>query len=120
MRRFAAFLLPLLTLGIGPCDSEVRPDPELKQEAAELHGIALRAEGTYTKPAVPQPVEKAEPAQMDPSCPELLKAISDAAGPCKMEQLATGDDDCTPKTCPECAKMVAAETQAKSLGCLPK
>lgn len=120
MRRFAALFLPLLTLGIGPCDSEVRPDPELKQESSAMHMTGLVREGTNTKPAVPQPVEPAEPAQMDPSCPELLKTISDAAGPCKMEQLATGNDDCTPKTCPECARMVEAETKAKSLGCLPK
>lgn len=113
MRRYAALLLCPLVIG---CFEGVKPDPD----AAELRAFNLLWTEQNTKPAVPQPVEPAEPAQMDPSCPELLKTISDAAGPCKMEQLATGDDDCTPKTCPECARMVAAETQAKALGCLPK
>lgn len=113
MRRFAALLL--CSLGIG-CFEGVKPDPD----AAELRALNLLWTEQNTKPAVPQPIEPAEPAQMDPSCQELLKTISDAAGPCKMEQLATGDADCTAATCPECAKMVEAETKAKSLGCLPK
>lgn len=111
MRRFATLLL--FSLGIG-CFEGVKPDPD----AAELRALNLLWTEQNTKPAIPQPVEPAEPAQRDPSCPELLKAISDAAGPCKMEQLATGDADCTPKTCPECAKMVEAEAKAKDPGLL--
>lgn len=116
MRLRFALCLPLLLTACA-IDSEER-----KREAQELRGFGLRAEFSADKPAVPPPDEPVPPPQLSvtPTCAKLIEEISRTAPLCVLEQADTDRQkiNCTPQTCPECAKMVAAREAATAAGCI--
>lgn len=113
--RFALCLPMLLTACV--TDAEDR-----RRENEDRRIISLIATETLTKPAIPQPDEPAPPPQLTvtPTCATLVEEISRTAPLCVLEQADTDRQkiDCTPKTCPECAKMVAAREAATAAGCI--
>jgi len=113
--RFALCLSMLLTA----CATDAE---ERKRDAHELRGFGLRAEFSSERPAIPQPDEPAPPPQLTvtPTCATLVEEIQRTAPLCVLEQADTDRQkiDCTPKTCPECAKMIAARDAATAAGCI--
>ena len=116
MRLRFALCLPLLLTACA-IDSEER-----RREAQELRGFGLRAEFSGDKPAVSPPADPAPPPQLTvtPTCAALIEEISRTAPLCVLEQADADRQkiNCTPQTCPECAKMVAAREAATAAACI--
>lgn len=116
MRVRFALCLPLLLTACA-IDAEER-----KREAQELRGFGLRAEFSADKPAASVPDEPVPPPRLSvtPTCAALIEEISRTAPLCVLEQADADRQkiDCTPQTCPECAKMVAAREAAQTAGCI--
>lgn len=115
--RFALCLCLPLLLTACAIDAE-----DLKREAQELRGFGLRAEFSADKPAIDAPSEPVPPPQLTvtPTCAAMIEEISRTAPLCVLEQ-ADADRQkitCTPQTCPECAKMIAAREGATKAGCI--
>lgn len=113
--RLALFWILLLTACV--TDAEER-----RRENEDRRIISLIATETLTKPAVQVPDDPAPPAQLPitPNCSALVEEITRTAPLCVLE-LADADRqkiNCTPQTCPECAKMVAARDAAQTAGCI--
>ena len=113
--RFALCLPLLLTACVTDADDR-------RRENEGLRILNLIATETLTKPAIPQPDEPAPPAQLTvtPTCAALIEEISRTAPLCVLEEADTDRQkiNCTPQTCPQCAKMVAARDAAKAAGCI--
>lgn len=109
----------LLPLVVSACVTDAE---ERRRENEDRRIISLIATETLTKPAIPQPDEPVPPPPLTiaPTCASLIEEISRTAPLCVLEQ---ADADrakviCTPQTCPECAKMVAAREAATAAGCI--
>ena len=117
MRRIAILSLMLAGCSLLPW---AKPSAELAAEASDLTDNGDRAEkrapyddkpAVKAEPPTPQSVQEMEP------CKSFRATVAETGGPCALEQGAV--KECTPQTCPNCAKYVPAYTEAGKIpGCL--
>ena len=116
MRLCFVLCLPLL---LTAC---VTGAEDRRRENEDRRIISLIATETLTKPAVSVPNEPVPPPRLSvtPTCAALIEEISRTAPLCVLEQADADRQkiNCTPQTCPECAKMVAAREAAQTAGCI--
>lgn len=108
----------LLLCSLSSCASceGIEGSNELRQEAADLRNIGIRAElaaakgKSDDKPAAPKIPE---------DCTEITKELALAGGACALELVLAEKEgkECTSNTCPECVRLASLREQAKKQGC---
>ena len=117
-RTILCFCLPLLmSCALLPW---AKPSAELASEASDLTDNGDRAEKRPPyddKPAVTAAEPTPQSAQDMEPCKSFRATVAETGGPCALEQGAV--KECTPQTCPNCAKYVPAYASAGQIpGCL--